>query len=259
VKTPDEAVLRQQLAGLSLGSELHVLQTVGSTQDAARRLVDRGAGPGTVVLAVEQRRGRGRGGRRWIAPRGAGLWFTVVLEHSWVDGPLPLLAGVAVAEALQEIAGPSVRLKWPNDVVLENRKVAGILAEAYQRVDGGAVLLGIGINVNLERARLPLPLREAAASLHEGREGPLPLEPVFGRVLRRLDVWLRCTRREGYAAALTRWRALSATVGTRVRIGLPHETVDGLAVDIDESGALLVRPDAGAVRRVTAGDVGPAP
>ncbi len=257
MKTLDEAVLRQQLAGLSLGTDLHLLQTTGSTQDEAGRLVDGGAGPGTVVLALEQRRGRGRGGRAWIAPRGAGLWFTVVLEHARAEGPLPLVAGVAVAEALQEVAGPCVRLKWPNDVLLENRKVAGILAEVHRRRGASAVLLGIGINVNLERARLPEPWRDTAASLHEARGQPLPLEPVFGRVLRRLDAWLQGTRREGYGAALTRWRALSVTLGTRVRIGLPRETVEGLAVDIDESGALLVRSEGGAVHRVTVGDVEP--
>ncbi len=251
----DEARLRREVGESSLGARLVCLPTTGSTQDEARRLARSGAPHGTVVVAGEQTAGRGRLGRRWISPAGAGLWFTVILQKGPESSFLPLLSGVAVAEALREVPGASVHVKWPNDVLLDGRKVAGILIEA----DSTTALLGIGVNVNLDQNSALEPWRDPVASLHEVSGAPLPLEPILARILHSLDEWLRLAREEGPAPIIMRWRELASTLGRRARIVLPRAVLEGVAEGIDETGALLLRMDGGEQRRIAAGDVIEAP
>ncbi len=249
----DPARLRQELAGCTLGHQLIVLPTTGSTQDEGRRLARAGAPFGTVVIAAEQTAGRGRMDRPWWSPAGRGLWFTVLLDSSSSGGLLPVVAGVAVAEALRGLAGDAIRVRWPNDVLLSGRKVAGILVEVDAGPPRAVALLGIGVNVNVppELARPPEVGRPG--SLHEVAGAQPALEPVFGRIISMLDKWLAPAHRG--SAAVQRWRELSSTLGTRVRVLLPGEVLEGLAEDIDGAGALRIRCDDGTYRRVVAGDV----
>ncbi|RLG86517.1 MAG: biotin--[acetyl-CoA-carboxylase] ligase, partial [Thermoprotei archaeon] len=206
-----------------------------------------------VVLCGAMEGGRGRYRRRWYAPRG-GLWFTLILRPRALSSPgvLTLAAGVGVAEALRLLLGIDARLKWPNDIVVDGLKVAGILAEGA--AVGGSlshVLLGIGINVNNE---LPQELRGYAATLKEALGRVVPRATLFAVVITR--VLRRCRDALGERAeeVLRRWRELSDTIGRRVVVKTLWGEVRGVAVGIDRDGRLLVDTGEGVVA-VDTGDV----
>ncbi len=218
---------------------------VASTQDVAReRLVD-----GRVIVAAWQRAGRGRHGRPWNAPPGRALLFSAVLDPTWPVAPiLPLLAGVAVRDAIATTAGISAELKWPNDVLTDGAKVAGILVE---RPPGPFAVLGIGINANLEAADLP---GDWATSLLIRTGHPVDLDALLAATLEQLDRWLERAASAGTEAIVHAWRERTQMLGRPVEVVLPDRTVRGIAEDVTGRGALVVRSASG-VEAFIAGDV----
>jgi BirA family biotin operon repressor/biotin-[acetyl-CoA-carboxylase] ligase len=214
---------------------LHLRATT-STNDRARDLAQAGAPHGTLVTASEQSAGRGRQGRTWSAPAGSALLMSLVLR----DAPalLPLAAGVAVAE----VAGAGARVKWPNDVLVEGRKVAGILAEARPR-DGWAVL-GIGLNVSLRVEDLPPELHETAGTLGLT---PADVEPTLARLLEALDRALALDA----TALLDAYRARDALYGGEIT----WTGGSGRAAGIDGEGRLVVETADGGRTALSAGEV----
>jgi len=227
-------------AGGPLGRPRLHLRSVGSTNQRARELAAAGAPHGTLVTATEQTAGRGRQGRRWVAPPGRALLMSLVLRE-W-PRLLPLAAGIAVAEE----CGPRASIKWPNDVLLDGGKVAGILAEGRPRE--GWIVLGLGVNVALRAEDLPVELRPVAAGL--GRP-PEMLDATLADLLDRLARWLTAPAGE----VLDTVRARDALTGHQVS----WETGDGVAAGIDDEGRLLVNTSGGR-RALGAGEVhlGPA-
>jgi BirA family transcriptional regulator, biotin operon repressor / biotin---[acetyl-CoA-carboxylase] ligase len=220
---------------------LHLRRTT-STNDRARELAARGAAHGTLVTAGEQSAGRGRQGRTWTAPAGRALLCSLVIR----DPPrlLPLAAGVAVAELageVAELAGQDALVKWPNDVLLGGRKVAGILVEG--RPQERWAVLGIGVNVALRAEDLPPELRDTAATL--GLEYDA-IEPILARLLELLERWIPADR----GLVLEAVRERDALLGKHVR----WAGGDGLGAGIDQAGRLLVDTDAGRVE-LEAGEV----
>lgn len=210
---------------MSLGSpRLHLRRTT-STNQRARELASTGAPHGTIVTASEQTAGRGRQGRTWVAPAGRAMLMSVVIR----DPPrlLPLMAGAAVAGTV----GPEAGLKWPNDVLLDGRKVAGILVEG-RPMESWAVV-GVGVNVALRAEDLPAELREIAGTL--GR-APEAIEPVLAELVQRLDGWLGATEDEVLSAV----RARDVLAGRAVR----WSDGEGVADGIDGDGRLVVRQGA---------------
>jgi|Deesub1362A_J573_1020465.scaffolds.fasta_scaffold00108_86 BirA family biotin operon repressor/biotin-[acetyl-CoA-carboxylase] ligase len=256
---PLDLLLPEDVEGrLPEGWRVIFLSRTGSTQDEARSLARGGAPEGTVVVAETQTTGRGRLGRRWFSPRG-GLYLSVLLRPSLRPREvlrLPLMTGVAVAEAIGRFVAGSPQLKWPNDVLLEGRKVAGILCELDAEADRvHHVILGIGINVNNE---IPPQVRETAVSLKEHRGGlSLNKGDLFVALIRDLDQQYRRSRCLGFEPVFQGWRSLSSTLGRPVRIQSGDEEIVGEALDIDSDGALIVRRVDGETVRVIAGDVTP--
>jgi BirA family biotin operon repressor/biotin-[acetyl-CoA-carboxylase] ligase len=212
------------------------LRSTASTNDRARELAQGGAPHGTLVTAAQQTAGRGRQGRTWSAPPGRALLLSVVLR----DPPalLPLAAALAVAE----VAGPGAKIKWPNDVLLDGRKVAGILAEGRPQ-DGWAVL-GVGLNVALRIEDLPPELHDTAGTL--GLE-PADLEPILERLLAALERTLALDE----ARLLDAYRARDALRGREVRWAAGH----GRAAGIDGTGSLVVELPEGGRTALSAGEV----
>jgi BirA family biotin operon repressor/biotin-[acetyl-CoA-carboxylase] ligase len=220
----------------SLGRPRLHLRETASTNDRARALAEAGAPHGTLVTAGAQTAGRGRQGRTWSAPPGQALLCSLLLRHH--DRLLPLRAGLAVAD----VAGDVALVKWPNDVLIDDRKLAGILVEA--RPLAGWAVLGIGINVAVDPADLPPDVRERAATL--GRS-PEALESTLGELLVRLAERLD-------EPALESLDALRARDALRDR---PVRWSDGAGTGagIDDAGSLLVRLADGSMRTLDAGEV----
>lgn len=235
--------------GPPLGHRIVHEPEAASTNDLARDLAARGAEEGTVARADVQRAGRGRQGRAWASPAG-GLWFSVVLRPEapvsrW--GLLPLAVGLGVATALQA-RGARALVKWPNDVLVDGRKVAGVLCEARPPA---FVVAGVGVNANVDVDALPDEARRVAGSLL-ARGGPHDLDALLRDVLSDVDAAYRALERGDVESVLASYRKNSATLGARVRTA---SGVDGRAIDVLEDGRLLVEHAAGARVTLAADDV----
>ena len=233
--------------------------TIGSTNDMAARLADEGEPEGTVVLADAQTAGRGRLGRVWISPPAAGLYASVILRppKDAID-LITLTAGVALAEGLRAATGVETSVKWPNDVYVHGRKVAGILAEGGSSSSGAPhVVLGFGIN--LLPAALPPEIASRATALEAELGRAVDRGLVLAECLVALAERYAGLRRGERAAILADWRTLArSTFGRGVEWDGPAGVSRGVAEDIDGSGALLVRTTSGR-ERVLAGEVRWAP
>ena len=207
-----------------------------STNQRARELAERGAPHGTVVTAEEQSAGRGRHGRSWVAPAGAAVLVSLIVRNLDERFPLlPLAAAVAVSEAAESLAPVACRIKWPNDVWIERRKVCGILVEG--RPAAGWAVLGIGLNVTTATEDFPEELRLSATSLRAASGARVLVEPATKAVLDALARWLE----RGAPEVLDAFRTRDALRGERVR----WSEGEGIASGIDDTGALLVETDAG--------------
>ncbi len=239
--------------------------TVSSTNDVADRLATGGAAHGTVVAADCQESGRGRMGRVWHSPPGAGLYVSVVLRPQDLSGAteprsvsvasrVTLTAGVALAEALRAATGLPAAIKWPNDLVVGHRKVCGILAEGAAAGDAlRHVILGFGINVMA--TAYPTGLEDRATSIEAEIGRAVDRGAVFAESLACLAERLRQVAAGGFDAVLDAWRGLSpSSVGTRVQIQAATGWADAATDGLDPDGALVVRVD-GMRRRVIAGEV----
>jgi BirA family biotin operon repressor/biotin-[acetyl-CoA-carboxylase] ligase len=223
---------------------------VDSTQAIAFGLAAQGAADRTVVVAESQAAGRGRRGRVWVDEPGASLLLSVIVRPRLPPARLPLLslaAGVAVAGTLAEATGLNPRLKWPNDVLVDGAKIAGILLESRL---GAAPLVVLGIGINLTQTQFPSPLAMRATSVALAGGRPVTAEALLPPLLEALDRQREALQRGALDAVLARWRALADTLGRTVSV----DGVSGVAVDIDDDGALVVA-DGERRRRVVAGEV----
>lgn len=251
--------LARRLAGCTVGGTLRAFDSVDSTNLALQRLAAEGTPAGTVVLADEQTAGKGRLGRRWHSPRGTGLWFSFLLRPLALAGApwaATVAASLGVADGVRSLTGLAPRIKWPNDLLLDGRKVCGILTEVKARGDGTLdVIVGVGLNVNARTADFPDALRGRATSLREAGGEPVPRAALFEAVVRAISSAVDALDADGISALLARWRAASATLGRRVRVEAGGFAFEGLASDVDVSGALVVITDSRKREVVTAGDV----
>jgi BirA family biotin operon repressor/biotin-[acetyl-CoA-carboxylase] ligase len=231
------------------------LARVDSTQSVAFELAEHGAADRTVVVADEQSAGRGRRGRRWRAPAGTSLLVSILVRSRLPRTQLATLsptAAVATAEALRRVAPVAARLKWPNDVLIGGKKIAGILLES--RLEGAAPVTVLGIGINLGQREFPPELAGSATSIALETGQPVDRDAMLAMLLEEFDRWRAQLEGEGFAPVRERWRALSDTLGRRVTV----DGVTGVARDLDQDGALLVDVD-GAVQRVIAGEIAEAP
>jgi len=211
------------------------------------------------VIAEAQTAGRGRLGRTWHSPRGVNLYCSIVLRPPLSPAAVPqvaLVAGVAAAAALAETPGLAPRLKWPNDVLIDGRKVAGILTEMEAEVERvHHVILGIGVNLNAPRAAFPPELRERATSLFLATGRRVDRAAVTGRLLAALEARYGRFLEGGFEAVRAEWESYSCLTGTDVRVASAEGEMAGRVLGLDTDGALmLARPD-GTSTRIVAGEV----
>jgi BirA family transcriptional regulator, biotin operon repressor / biotin---[acetyl-CoA-carboxylase] ligase len=231
---------------------------VDSTQQVARELARSGAEEGTVVIAETQTAGRGRLGRAWHSPPGANLYCSVLLRPAVLPAVIPqlaLVAGLAVARAIEGL-GLAPALKWPNDVLLEGRKVVGILTEMEAELERvHVVIVGIGVNVNLAAAALPHYLREIATSLAIAAGRPIDRVGFTADLIAALEGDYRRFVEAGFAALRADYERRSALAGRHVTVRSSDGETSGEVAGLDDDGALRLVDASGVVRRVIAGEV----
>jgi BirA family biotin operon repressor/biotin-[acetyl-CoA-carboxylase] ligase len=255
----EAAVLQPLLSTRTFGRTLYVLPQTASTNDDAKALAQRGAPEGTVVLAEQQTRGRGRHGRAFASPAGVGIYLSLLLHPRLPPTrlpPLTLMVAVAAAEALTEVGAHTVALKWPNDVEVDGKKVAGILTEATLTPEGHlAVVIGIGINVNTTPEQFPPALRPHVTSLALALGAPVSRAPLVARLLGHLERLYEVLLHTGLTPILERWQYYGRIAGRPVRFTVGTAVQTGTVVGLDDDGALLVQGGHGPVQRVIAGEV----
>jgi len=250
-----------------VGRTVHYLRTVGSTSSELKALAREGAVAGTVVLADEQTGGRGRSGRTWFSPVELGVWMSILLQCELPAerlAPLSVAAAVSVADALRELTGLDVRVKWPNDLLVGGRKLGGLLVESIQTAGKSvqSAVLGIGLNVNLTGNDLPAELIDIATSLRSALGHPVPRLDVLRVMLLALERCFERYEREGIAGFRERWEELSSTLGREVTVapgrspaGAAERITTGTVTGLAESGALILEDAPGAVHEIWFGDI----
>jgi BirA family transcriptional regulator, biotin operon repressor / biotin---[acetyl-CoA-carboxylase] ligase len=251
---------RALLAPGRLWRRLEIKPETGSTNADVAEAVRAGAPEGLIVVAERQSAGRGRRDRNWESPPRAGLTLSVLLRPANVPqkhwGWLPLLAGVALLEAVHRIAELEAALKWPNDLLIGDRKCAGILAEVIDE----AVVLGVGLNVTTRADELPPATGLPATSLQLAGAQSTDRDPLLKALLRGMERWYGGWREAGGDAEmcglLGAYRRGCVTVGRRVRVQLPAgDELTGEATTVDNDGQIVIRTADGTVHRISAGDV----
>lgn len=258
VSVPDRLLPSEITSNLNtkiMGREVYHYEMVSSTMDIAMDLGMKGAKEGVVVCTEGQYKGRGRLARFWSSPKNRGIYFSLILKPkiSPAESPkLTLLSAVAVCLAIRKIAKLDCLIKWPNDLIINNKKVGGILTEMNAEMDMVRfVVIGIGINVNTPESLLP----PKATSLKEQSGGRVSRVELTKDILKNIEREYILFQKEGFKVIIEKWRKFSTTLGHRVRVQFHEEDIEGQAFDIDDDGALLVRRDSGFVQRITAGDI----
>ena len=238
-----------------LGKRIIYHDTVASTMDEAFKLGVQQAQEGTLVCTEGQTKGRGRMGRKWMSPKGKGIYASFLLrpELAVADvAVLTLLVAVAIGEGIRKVSAIDARIKWPNDILVGKRKLAGILTELNAEMDRiKFVVVGIGININA--IALQLPPEATSLKIETGKN--FSRVNIFQEVLRSLENWYEVLKKGGSAPILKRWKELSAMMGQRVRIKDLGNFIEGEAVDLADDGGLLIKKDNGEMIKRMAGDV----
>lgn len=239
-------------------SKIYWDRSTGSTNDEAKKLAQAGASLGTLVVAETQSGGRGRRGRGWESPPG-GVWFSVILRPD-VDVPLvsriSVFSAVVAAEEITAESGLSTTIKWPNDILIDGKKVCGILIELAAELEQVSyIIVGIGINANLRATQLSPDVRRTATTLLDASGKKINRQRLLAKIASRLVLELPDVFGDNYTDYLKRWRELSFILGRRVKIEAGGRVFTGKALDIQESGALIVALDSGEERVFESGDV----
>lgn len=252
-------VVTERTAGTVFSHTFRHYDELGSTNDEARRLAGKGVPEGVVVVTECQTAGRGRLGRRWVSPASKGLLFSVVLRP---DMPLSdahmltIVAGVAAAEALEKLVEKRVAIKWPNDLILDDRKVGGILMEVAGEQDLVEwVVLGIGLNVNTEYREFPVQIRKTATSMMMATERCYDRSEVLGDLLASISAHYTYALRNGFDRCLSGFRERDYLYRRTITVETRQGPVVGTAAGIDDRGALLVELGQRRIRSFYAGDV----
>ena len=263
INSPDLLSAEEISTALStkiLGSTIKYFTSTDSTNNQAKKLAMQGATDGTIVISEEQLGGRGRLSRMFFSPKYKGIWFSVILRPKFLPQEAPkctLLAAVAIAKAIDEATGIKVGIKWPNDILYNGKKLVGILTEMNAEMDCvNYIVIGMGINVNITSDEMPNDIKEIATSLKQIAKKDISRLKLLTSILNNLEELYLAVQERGFAPIFDEWRKYSITLNQHIKvIGVnDSETFEGVAVDIDNDGALLVKIN-GQIKRVLAGDV----
>lgn len=250
-----EVELKWQLNTEVIGRKIYSYEKVDSTNDTAYNIALQGEKEGVVVIAESQTQGRGRMGRKWISPKAKGAYISIILRPNILPRELSavtVFSALAVAKAIREMANLPAFIRWPNDVLINNKKVCGILTEMNGETDKvNFVIIGIGVNINTKKDTLP---KEATSLAIELGEELWRLELVKN-IFRNLDEYYKVFNSGRIDDIIKEYKELSMFLGERVQVSYHDSKIEGYAIDVDREGALILRMDSGLNERVLAGDV----
>ncbi|MFB9275238.1 biotin--[acetyl-CoA-carboxylase] ligase [Cohnella cellulosilytica] len=261
---PSRLTLQELLPKLrtsSFGRRLTLLDVVDSTQNELRLLAERGAEEGTLVIAEQQTSGRGRMGRSWVSPAGKGIWMSLLLRP---PVPLPLtpqltlLAAVALSRAIsQQLPALEIGIKWPNDLLVDGKKISGILLESAAEDERlNYIIVGMGISANLEAEDYSEELLSKAISLKMASGQTVDRSALIAAVLEQFEQLYKLYLEQGFAPIRTLWEARSVTLGKRTELYTPQGTVVGVPLGLDDMGGLRIELPDGSARTIYSAEVG---
>jgi BirA family biotin operon repressor/biotin-[acetyl-CoA-carboxylase] ligase len=249
--------IRSMIKG-RIGKKILLYQTVGSTNTVAADLAEK-AEDGTVIISDSQKKGRGRLGRSWSSPPGKNIYMSITMKPQLDTQDatlLTIMSAVSCATALRNFTGLQVAIKWPNDLMVSEKKLGGILTE--MKIEQGEILyaiIGIGINVNIDINEFPEDLRKIATSLKHETGRPYSRTDIIARVLNETDTWYHVLQEYGSMPVLSEWKRLASILGKEVLITAGKETLTGVAESVDDRGMLLLRLQSGELKRISSGDL----
>jgi len=257
IKAPDLMLPREIKKNLKtefFGKQIYYYNEIDSTNLKAKEMAPKCV-DGTIIITELQLKGRGRMGKEWYSPQG-GIWFSVILKPDMPPDNiyrLTLMAGISVVEALEDI-GIKARIKWPNDVTINEKKICGILTEVEAQMDCvNFVIIGIGIDVNIEMDMLPPIMRISTTSLKEETGSDIDRVLLIQSLLERLEKDYNTYLSGNFNSILNRWKEYSSTLNRRVKIVTRFKSIEGEAVGIDHDGALVIEMDDGTLEREITG------
>ncbi|MDZ7697831.1 MAG: biotin--[acetyl-CoA-carboxylase] ligase [Deltaproteobacteria bacterium] len=258
---PDRLLPAEIQDGLKTGffgkGDIAYFMEIDSTNARAKDMASEGAAEGTVVVAEKQTGGRGRKGRDWFSPPMGGIYCSLILRPEFPpeDGPkITFLSAVAAAEALGRFMSSGLTIKWPNDILANGKKIAGILTEMTSEMDAiNYVVVGIGINVNTHA--FPGDIQQKATSLLRETNERFSRVAILRAYLEAQEKWYNLFKKEGFEPILEKWATMAPIVGKAVRIEMVDRTIEGKVRGIDPDGVLIVEDKDGAAHRIISGDV----
>ncbi|WP_192043581.1 biotin--[acetyl-CoA-carboxylase] ligase [Paenibacillus rhizovicinus] len=250
--TAQSLAVKLQEKQVSMISGIRLFDEVDSTQNIAQRLAEDGAPEGTLVIAEQQTNGRGRMGRKWVSPSGKGIWMSFILRPGMpihFAPQLTLLTAVALCRALRAAASPlDIGIKWPNDLLIEGKKISGILLESTAEEERlRYVIAGVGISVNLTTEDYPPELLDIATSLQIQLGKPLDRDEIIAGFFSQFQQLYAIYQREGFSPIQTLWEALSVTLHKPTRLFIGGAETIATPIGLNEQGALLARKDDGTI------------
>ncbi|QOS79866.1 biotin--[acetyl-CoA-carboxylase] ligase [Paenibacillus sp. JNUCC31] len=255
----DATALQLALKTTVFGRKALILHSTLSTQGDVQHMAEQGQSEGAVVLAEEQTGGRGRFGRKWFSPPGRGIWMSVLMrpELALQNTPqLTLLTGVAVCRAIRACTGADAGIKWPNDLLINGRKVCGILLEStVEDHEVRYCIAGIGVDVNFDPKDYPEDLKSIATSLKMETGQSIDRTKLAAAILSELEHLYFLYQKEGFGVISSLWEALSVSMNREIKVVNPQGGLEGMAIGLDPSGALIVEKQNGERVSVYSGEV----
>ena len=258
VSTPDSLTPGEIKAGLEtkvIGKNIQYFKETESTNIIAREIAN-SVEEGTVVIAESQTQGRGRLGRKWLSPEG-GIWLSIILKpriQPLYASRITLLAGVTVAKTIRSLGLPA-KIKWPNDVLINGKKVCGILTEIEAEIDIiDYCVVGIGIDANVDTESFPEDFRESSTSLKKELGNSINRIEFVQKLLLEFEALYLKFQHDEFSSILEEWRDMSATIGEWVKITTQTRTIYGEAIGVDNEGALILETGEGQLEKIVAGN-----
>lgn len=238
-----------------IGKKIYYFDLISSTNDLAYSFAQNGHKEGEVFVAKGQTQGKGRLGRKWISIYDKGLYFSIILRPDILPSDSPkitLLIALALVKALSKIASDNFSIRWPNDILINNKKIAGILTELNAQTNKTKfIIVGIGININMKKNELC----ENASSLFEEFKKEFVVNQVLEASLKEIDQYYCLMKKKGFGKIIEESKNYSLLLGKRIKVKLLNQEIHGQAIDINKDGVIIIRQDNGFLKTVNAGDI----